>query len=92
MLAGSLRKDTALYYFCLKPLLVRQEGPVESVANPPVVENLPTDIVSLTEAQSLRHQTLQLPVAEPVERTAVVKVSFHQMYTGNLTMFVNIFN
>ena len=57
------------------------------MANPPVVENLPTDVVSLTEAQSLRHQTLQLPVAEPVARTAFVKVSLHQMNTGNLTMF-----
>ena len=84
--AGNLRKDTALYFW------VRQEGPVESVANPPVVENLPTDIVSLTEAQSLRHHTLKLPVVEPVQRIAVVKVSLHQIFTGNLTMFLNIIN
>ena len=42
--------------------------PVETVANPAVVENLPADIVSLTEAQSLGHQTFQLTVAEPVRR------------------------
>ena len=42
--------------------------PVETVANPPVVENLPADIVSLAEAQSLGHQTFQLTVAEPVRR------------------------
>ena len=40
--------------------------PVESVTNPPSVENLSADVVALAEAQSLRHQTLQLPVAEPL--------------------------
>ena len=36
------------------------------MTNPPSVENLSADVVALAEAQSLRHQTLQLPVAEPL--------------------------
>merc|ERR1719370_2348341 len=54
------------------------ELPVESVANPPVVENLSADVVPLAEAQSLRNQTLQLPVAEPAHQV----VSICQDNTG----------
>ena len=36
------------------------------MTNSSAIENLATHIVALAEAQSLRHQTLQLPVAEPL--------------------------
>ena len=39
------------------------------MAKPPSVENLATDIVPVAEAQSLRHETLELPVAEPDTRS-----------------------
>ena len=67
--------------------------PVETVANPPVVENLPADIVSLAEAQSLGHQTFQLTVAEPVRRNDnspclnCKSVSFCQMKIRNRKVF-----
>ena len=36
------------------------------MTNSSAIENLAAHIVALAEAQSLRHQTLQLPVAEPL--------------------------
>ncbi len=36
------------------------------MTNSSAIENLAAHIVALAEAQSFRHQTLQLPVAEPL--------------------------
>ena len=42
------------------------------MANPLLVENLATDVISFTKAQRLGHESLEQAVAEPAVRTVNV--------------------